>query len=205
MVSHVHYLLHVSSCPFPVRGPHVICSPSRLAGMNYSDVIHIYGVSRAGFVPQLFSLRLPNPVVVYELLNRAGAEAIIYDPSFSTIVQNPPVPSLSAVSIDQLTVHENQPLPRRRVVASKDDLVFVFHTSGSTSGSPKLVPCRASWVDSMVVKSAEVSQPKNEQRQDVCTWLYVLLSGLYQLYLRRHTNNTFLIQGQHVSHRTDIQ
>ena len=64
----------------------------RLAGMEYSYVVTIYGISRAGFIPQLFSLRLPNPTVIYELLLRAQAKALIYDPSFNTTVSDSPVP-----------------------------------------------------------------------------------------------------------------
>ncbi|OBZ80035.1 hypothetical protein A0H81_00897 [Grifola frondosa] len=32
-----------------------------LGGMTYLDVLHIYGVARAGYIPQLSLLRLPNP------------------------------------------------------------------------------------------------------------------------------------------------
>ena len=140
--------------------------------MDYSDVVNIYGMSRAGFVPQLFSLRLPNPTVVYELLERANAKALIYDPSFESIVANPPVPVQRSASLDELEAYADSPLPAFPVLESSD-LVFVFHTSGSTSGSPKLVPCNARWVDSVVFKSQEVGTPaqKNPLKQDVSTWM----------------------------------
>ncbi|KAH8120399.1 acetyl-CoA synthetase-like protein [Phellopilus nigrolimitatus] len=142
-----------------------------LAGMDYSDVINIYGISRAGFVPQLFSLRLPNPSVVFELLERAKAKALIYDPSFETIVRDPPVPVHRAASVQELESCAGEQLPAFPTPRSRDDLVFIFHTSGSTSGSPKLVPCNAGWIDSVVFKSREASTPVNPLKQDVSTWM----------------------------------
>lgn len=139
--------------------------------MDYSDVVNIYGISRAGYVPQLFSLRLPNPTVVYELLERAKAKAIVVEKSLREIASNPPVPLLIAASIADLDSSAKDPLPPFPTPESKDDPLFVFHTSGSTSGSPKLVPCSAEWVDSLVFKSGECSIPKNAQRQDVTTWM----------------------------------
>ncbi|EJD03893.1 acetyl-CoA synthetase-like protein [Fomitiporia mediterranea MF3/22] len=143
-----------------------------LAGMDYSDVVNIYGMSRAGFVPQLFSLRLPSPEVVYELLNRAHAKALIYDPSFENIVVDPPVPSERVACLEELESCSEAPLPPFPTPKSSD-LVFIFHTSGSTSGSPKLVPCDAKWVNSAVFKSKEASTPasRNPNKQDVSTWM----------------------------------
>lgn len=140
--------------------------------MDYSDVVNIYGMSRAGFVPQLFSLRLPNPTVVYELLERAHAKALIYDPSFESIVVNPPVPTQRVASLQELESCADAPLPAFPTPKS-DDLIFIFHTSGSTSGSPKLVPCDAKWVNSAVFKSREASTPahRNPHKQDVSTWM----------------------------------
>lgn len=150
---------------------HCLTEIFRLAGMDYSDVVNIYGMSRAGFVPQLFSLRLPNPTVVFELLKRAQAMALVYDASFRDIVQNPPVPAHAAVSIEGLAGYEQETLPPFPTARSTEEIVFVFHTSGSTSGSPKLVPCTARWVDSQVFKSGEVCTPKRSAQQDVSTWM----------------------------------
>lgn len=54
--------------------------------------------------------------------------------------------------------------------ATKDyDIAFILHTSGSISGSPKLVPCSYRWVDGVVDKLYQFSAPKlqNSQRQVV--------------------------------------
>lgn len=142
----------------------------RLTGLTYTDVLHIYGVSRAGFVPQLFSLRLPNPTVVFELLERAGAKALIHDASFATTLGDSPVPTHTAIDLQSMDA-ASEPLPAMATISNPDQTIFVLHTSGSTSGSPKLVPCSARWLDSMVHKSYQVSRPTNADKQDVCTWM----------------------------------
>ncbi|THH07614.1 hypothetical protein EW145_g3248 [Phellinidium pouzarii] len=142
-----------------------------LSGLDYSDVLNIYGMSRAGYVPQLFSLRLPNPDVVFELLQRANAKALVYDPSFESAVVNAPVPVRRSASIQDFESCAGEQLPPFPTPNSKDDLAFVFHTSGSTSGSPKLVPCTAGYIDSVVFKSREASTPLNPLKQSVSTWM----------------------------------
>ena len=141
--------------------------------MTYRDVLHIYGVARASYVPQLFSLRLPNPDVVYELLQRGNAVFLIYDESFEATVANCPVPCHVAQEVDADKVAD-EPLP---IVSSAqlkpEDVIMIFHTSGSTSGSPKLVPANLRWVDSMVRKAEQVARPRNPQIQDASVWMSV--------------------------------
>lgn len=112
--------------------------------MTYIDVLQIYGIYRADYIPQLFSLRLPSPEVIFELLKRANAKALIYDSSFESLIKDSPVPAHLAVDAkDAGTISD--PLPNMSV-PSNDDTAFLFHTSGSTSGSPKLVPWKYSWL-----------------------------------------------------------
>ncbi|KAI0271339.1 hypothetical protein BC834DRAFT_818549 [Gloeopeniophorella convolvens] len=141
-------------------------------GMTYVDVLHIYGLSRAGYIPQMFSIRLPNPDVVCELLVRAKARALIFDPSFESILKGCPVPThRAAMSTYEIDSHD-APLPSLPTLKA-DDTVFVFHTSGSTSGTPKLVPCSLSWLDSAVTKSHQIGKPtvRADRDQDVTVWM----------------------------------
>ena len=136
-----------------------------MSGFTYTDVLHIYGLSRAGYIPQLFSLRLPNPIVVHELLQRAGAQALIYDASFESILKNFPLPIYRALTSERL-----KPTPISLPSISnfqEDDVAFIFHTSGSTSGSPKLVPMSYRWLSTVVLKSRHISKPRDAHRQDV--------------------------------------
>jgi len=150
---------------FLIRSLQCVNLISRLSGFTYPDVLHIYGISRAGYIPQLFSLRLPNPIVIYELLRKANAQAIIYDPSFESILNDCPVPSYRAFQSERIELVQES-LPSVWDI-HEDDIAFYFHTSGSTSGSPKLVPMSYRWLDSVVVKSRHISMPQNPDRQDV--------------------------------------
>lgn len=145
------------------------------AGLTYTDVCHIYGLARANYIPQLFSLRLPNPDIIYELLREANARALIIEPSFRTIVQSTacPVPAFVA----ELVAPEEYPdthlpsLDMMKDSLSADDTVLIFHTSGSTSGSPKLVPCSLRWLDSTISAASTTRHPiRTFPQQDVTVW-----------------------------------
>ncbi|KAG6867720.1 hypothetical protein C0993_011966 [Termitomyces sp. T159_Od127] len=140
-----------------------------IGGFTYTDALHIYGVSRAGYIPQLFSLRLPNPVVVYELLRKANAKALIHDQTYAALLSDCflPVHPSSALTVSEL---DDEPLPPLEIPLP-EDIAFIFHTSGSTSGSPKLIPCAFSWLDSAISKSYQISVPRTPERQDVTVWL----------------------------------
>ncbi|KAF8446057.1 hypothetical protein L210DRAFT_3725570 [Boletus edulis BED1] len=140
-----------------------------LGGTSYQDVLHIYGISRAGYIPQLFSIRLPSPDVVLELLRKQDARALIYAPEFADATSNLPLSVFLAVGKDEM-VPRLETLPPLSPM-SGDQTVFVFHTSGSTSGSPKLVPCSQRWLSTMVTKARFICAPHDPQRQDVSTWM----------------------------------
>ena len=141
----------------------------RLIGSTYLDVLHLYAISRAGYVPQLFSIRLLNPVAIYELLLKANAAALIYDSSFESVLGDCHVPRHRVL---KSTLVEDVPEALPSIWDSQeDDLALIFHTSGSTSGSPKLVPQSYRWLTSVVVKSHYISMPENPRRQDVTVWM----------------------------------
>ncbi|KAJ7597147.1 hypothetical protein C8J56DRAFT_1001157 [Mycena floridula] len=140
-----------------------------IGGYTYSDLLHIYGVSRASYIPQLFSLRLPSPEVIFELLHKADAKTLIFDKTFEHVLVDCPVSCHLAVPHSQVD-GADEPLPQMADV-SLDDTVFFLHTSGSTSGSPKLVPYSYRWLGSAIVKSKQIMTPRDPQRQDVTTWM----------------------------------
>ncbi|KAG1833916.1 hypothetical protein EV424DRAFT_855731 [Suillus variegatus] len=141
-----------------------------LPGMAYQDVLHIYGLSRAGYVPQLFSIRLPNPDVVLELLKKAGSKALILDSQFQLSTASFPLPVHLAVKKRDMASFEYN-LPPIRSTSNPDKAVFIFHTSGSTSGSPKLVSCNSRWLDAIVAKAKVSCTPISPSRQDVSVWM----------------------------------
>ena len=145
-------------------------SGDRLAGLTYADVVQIYSISRAGYIPQLFSIRLPNPVVVFELLHRAEAHALIVDPAFLSAVDGCPVPVHQSITVVNSVLLQYPSLPPL-APAGDDETAFIFHTSGSTSGSPKLVPCSYTWLDATVEKSCQANERQRTNGQDVTVWM----------------------------------
>lgn len=166
--------------PNALHNRNVVCIPAtcfvhllnydyRLSGLTYLDVLHIYGISRAGYIPQLFSIRLPNPEVIYELLKKANGAALIYDPSFESVLGDCHLPRHCVL---KSTLVEDVPEKLPSIRDFQDlDVAFIFHTSGSTSGCPKLVPVNYRWLDSAVSKSHHINMPKNSSRQDVTVWM----------------------------------
>ncbi|KAJ7246557.1 hypothetical protein B0H12DRAFT_1021137 [Mycena haematopus] len=140
-----------------------------IGGYTYNDVLNLYGVSRAGFIPQLFSLRLPNADVILELLTKTGARALIYEELFESALRAWPLLIYRASSIELAAGGSTFDLPPPLAVQNHD-IAFYFHTSGSTSGSPKLVPCSYRWLESTIHKSGLICAPKEQGRFDVAVW-----------------------------------
>lgn len=140
--------------------------------MTYVDVLHIYGLMRAGFVPQMFSLRLPNPTVIFELLAKSNGKALVYDVSYEDVLAGSTVPAYCATDIRSVDVSDVflPPLPRE---VDGEDTLLILHTSGSTSGRPKLVPLSYAWWDFGLHKSSQCTKPYNPARLDVNVWMSV--------------------------------
>lgn len=167
---HLRNITMLSSCL-----PTVIV---RLGGMAYTDVVHVYAVARAGYIPQLFSLRLPNPDVIYELMEKADAKALIFDTSSNCSFAGASVPTYPAISHDETPLVRDSKLPSITENLSGDDIFCIFHTSGSTSGTPKIIPCSYAWLDNIITKADFLCRRRNPARQDVTTWVYVLSSTM---------------------------
>lgn len=138
--------------------------------MTYVDVLHIYAMVRAGYVPQLFSLRLPNPDVIFELLAKSNGKAMIFDESFGTVESQDGVPTHVASDVRAEPVCDVT-LPPIAEGTDGDETLMIFHTSGSTSGRPKLVPCSYEWWDMCLKKGKQCTAPRNPGRQDVTAWM----------------------------------
>lgn len=140
--------------------------------MTYVDALHIYGISRAGYVPQLMSLRLPNPEVILELLAQSGGQALIHDASFSDVLREKSFPTHVAVDVRNIAAPDVD-LPPIMEGTCSEKPVMIFHTSGSTSGRPKLVPCSHAWWANMMKKAGSILRPKRAAggTKDVFVWM----------------------------------
>ncbi|KAJ7483260.1 putative amp-CoA ligase [Mycena latifolia] len=119
-----------------------------LTGRKYEDVVNIMGVSAAGFVPQLFSVVFPNPDVIWDLLSSSGAKALIFDAQFSSQSASAPVPVFPAALF---TAFDSESKTAISIAsAAPTDNALIVHSSGTTSGSPRLIPLRHAWVFAMM-------------------------------------------------------
>ncbi|KDR66678.1 hypothetical protein GALMADRAFT_232387 [Galerina marginata CBS 339.88] len=120
-----------------------------LTGHAYSDLIHLYGLTRAGYIPQTFSVLFsyPGQEVVRDLLTACNGKAIIHDIKFAVDLFD--IPSFVTPSIQNVPKIEAGKL---LAVLNVDemDMAMVFHTSGTTGGRPKPVPCTHRWLNAQV-------------------------------------------------------
>lgn len=145
---------------------------NRIPGFTYVDAVLIYGISRAGFVPQLISIRLPNSAIVSELLIRSKAAALIYHDAFSSNQFSCSISQCATANANSIFPDESDELLPPLQMQSHDDVAMIFHTSGSTSGSPSLIKCTAGWLNSIANKAAVVASPTPSSYTDTTVWMY---------------------------------
>ncbi|KAM5341438.1 hypothetical protein ACJ41O_014469 [Fusarium nematophilum] len=148
-----------------------------LRGMSYIDIVHIWGVARAGFIPQVVSFRMTDPTVTYQLLDRGGAVALILDPSFQQFLRDSPFPTWPTEDTLELDL-DHLALPKLWMPSQGEDVTMIYHTSGSTSGSPKLVPVTAKWLDASLDKMVEWMPPPPSSSKQEATALVGAFSHL---------------------------
>lgn len=124
-----------------------------MRGWSYQDLLHYLSLQRAGFIPQLFSLRMTNPSVVYELLHQSNAAALIYDASCESSVKDCPLPTFPINDLLDRVAPQDVELDKVTTALNGDQVSAIFHTSGSTSGMPKLVPTTVRWMDCLIRKN----------------------------------------------------
>ncbi|KAF5565365.1 4-hydroxybenzoate benzoate ligase [Fusarium napiforme] len=124
-----------------------------MRGWSYQDLLHYLSLQSAGFIPQLFSLRMTNPAVVYELLHKSNAAALIYDSSCDSLVKDCPVPTFTSERNLGKAATQDHELEKMTTALNGDQVSVIFHTSGSTSGIPKLVPTTVRWMDCLIRKN----------------------------------------------------
>ncbi|KAF4344222.1 hypothetical protein FBEOM_1816 [Fusarium beomiforme] len=134
-----------------------------LKGHAYSDAVHIWGLNWAGYIPQLISLRMTDPTVIYELLEKSKAAAIVHEPGFNDILRDSPLPTFPADGVPSEEDVAQLPTVIPWHPSSAEDEIFIYHTSGSISGIPKLVPATARWVDYIIGLSTVYEERSNKR------------------------------------------
>ena len=143
--------------------------------MTYQDALHIFGISRAGYIPQLLHFhRNSNKSLIVELLRRANTLALICDASHaqrsrdaSSPFASLPIPVYASSDLRQAGVPSHCRLPKiEDLVADPNAVAFVLHTAGTTTGTPKLVPYTYRTIDSIMRRAQVIAAPTSNRRQD---------------------------------------
>ena len=149
-------------------------------------------MTRAGYVLQVFGLPPSNPTEFFDLLQTAGARALVCEPSFHIGLSGCPVPNYPAIQVREQGVTDVV-LPPPRIDHSASDLVFIFHTSGSTTSGPKPIRCSRRWLDSVTTKTKQLTGVHSPRGQDVTVLMYGDLQNRLALFF----DLTFLIPLNH--------
>ncbi|KAL0567475.1 hypothetical protein V5O48_014519 [Marasmius crinis-equi] len=163
-----------------------------LRGYVYTDLVHIYGLMRAGYIPQMFTT-LPGTVeAVASLLTSGGAKALVCAEdhlglkSIDWISRNMDLKVFPDASLDVIRARASTPgaTANFQRECSGDDVAMIVHTSGSTSGLPKHVEWSHHFLDAIVAKAPAFCVPIEDGRQDVCSsWGPVCHVGTFSFML----------------------
>ncbi|KAJ7817693.1 acetyl-CoA synthetase-like protein [Mycena olivaceomarginata] len=113
-------------------------------GYQYLHLVYTIALSRASYVPQMLTHMLTDPGIIFELLEKAGAKAVVYDPCLEFLTAFSAFPKICLTDIDNK--NWDTVLPPVEQLPSGSDVCFNYLTSGSTSGSPKIVPLTQEFV-----------------------------------------------------------
>lgn len=125
----------------------------RMFGMTYRDFVHLFGLLMARYVPQLLNLKIQSVEAAISHFKQSNISHVIYAPGA------PPVTELSKhfqvhqmveiVQLSGLVDSEKSDFQHQSSLEENgDDILMIYHTSGSTTGRPKLVRYTRRWLDS---------------------------------------------------------
>lgn len=133
-------------------------------------MLHVFGVSRAGYIPQLLHFhRSSNLSLVIELLRRTNSPALVCDVSHAQLNRDSslPIPVYAKSDLRQVGVPSHCRLPKiEDLVADPNAVAFVLHTAGTTMGTPQIVKYNYRTVDSIMRKAQVIAAPTSSRRQD---------------------------------------
>ncbi|KAI0764534.1 acetyl-CoA synthetase-like protein [Trametes elegans] len=125
-----------------------------LTGSKFTDYVNSLAVSALGYTPQFFGGSFDDATHIPELLSRSSGRALIYDavhqekvaaesglsvPQFAALNDTQIAQATSNVFKDGADSIPPASLQAEAAVAL-DDIAFLFHSSGTTGGRPKIIP-----------------------------------------------------------------
>ncbi|ESK92366.1 amp- ligase [Moniliophthora roreri MCA 2997] len=143
------YWVHVlKKAGIPTKSVIAVC----LGGLQYIDVVNVYSVARAGYIPHSFS-RLPGIAVVRDLLQKSETKAFIRHTDVKEALK------------------DIQDIPVYDPVTSTDDLAaYAGNHLSPMSPHPKLVTGTYRWLEALIQKHAYPLFPKHS-RVEVMNWM----------------------------------
>ncbi|KAF5343313.1 hypothetical protein D9757_014163 [Collybiopsis confluens] len=141
-------------------------------GYRYVDVLHVYGIFRAGYITQLIGLFPDAPYdLIRGVFESAKPRAFIFESLYKTseAVRNAPMPCYEALPSADIAYSNEYPLPQFPLVKA-EDIAIIAQTSGTSSGTSKIVPGSYRWLDAMCRKSSLLNTPSGPDKQDIFMW-----------------------------------
>jgi len=133
-------------------------------------------MSRAGFIPQMFSFQVLNTRTVFKLLSKYDGKAIIHHPDKTALLAESKTTLPCHIAVDYLSVTDTDvadlELPELPET-NAEDLTFIFQSSGSVSDLPKVVPTTNKWLSAIENKVGPAFCIGDFKTQDVYVWTCV--------------------------------
>ncbi|KAJ7624677.1 hypothetical protein FB45DRAFT_980034 [Roridomyces roridus] len=133
-------------------------------GRPYLDFVYTIALSRLGYVPLMIPPRSMDESIISELMRKAETKAIVYDASLVSSITNYALAATRITPINDIAC-DSSSLPSIQDLPSDTDVCFIYLTSGSTSGSPKLVPITQRFVT--MNRNAEVDTMQDDNKDDI--------------------------------------
>jgi len=121
----------------------------------------------------MFGFELPNTRLVFTLLAKYNGKAMVHHLEKTSTLLESKTSIPCYVAADYTTITESNvahihlpPLP----AASPEDWTFIYHSSGSVSGMPKVVPNTNKWLSTIQYKSPGAFAIGDFEGQDVYLW-----------------------------------
>lgn len=122
--------------------------PCRITGSRYEDLVNLYAIIRAGFIPQVFSLVMATQggTMINDLLALRGGKVLVIDQHYRDHIPKITVPTLVIPDFPELLALVGNEKLLDLPQVDDDAIAMIFHTSGTTSGRPKPVPESHKWL-----------------------------------------------------------
>ncbi|GJJ13581.1 hypothetical protein Clacol_007837 [Clathrus columnatus] len=121
------------------------CPPRSVIGLW--DFVHLFGLTRAGLIPQVLNLRINSVEIATTYFKQSNIEHIIYAPTAPIDPLRDHFQTHEIIDIEQTYSQQGEFTVPELNEEDGNDTIFIYHTSGSTAGQPKLIPYLRRWID----------------------------------------------------------